>query len=822
SAEGEEVLSRLDRVGIMTTQVSELVAMAAKPPAGTEEQDSDRRHQTQIVELKAVGPGYPFYGTLVLDPPVPLDRLLHPGPETCGAAPCLGAVVQESLLIRMGLALGQRVNIGQATFVLTGLVRLEPDRMANAFSLGPRVMISREGLKAAELVKPGSRVRERRLLKLPEGMPFETVRTEMKERLSSDAVRVSGYRDAQPQLKRFLDQLSRYLGLIGLTALFIGGIGVAMSIHAFVRDKVRTIAILKTLGADTATVVRTYVVQALGLGVVGSVAGMAGGIILQLVLPPLLTDVFSAEILNQLGVSAELSSVSVWPLVKGGLLGLLATLLFSMWPLLGIRTIKPAAIFRQEVEAAPTEAASRWKRWRPRDPAQVFTALLLLIGLGGLSIWQAGAWKIGLLFIAGLSLAVLVLFGCATLVTSALARLPKPRSLALHYAVSNVVRPGGQTAGILLAIGLAVTIIITVSLVERALLRQVAETRPIDAPTFFFIDIQPDQKSDFVRVVDQHTGGVKPELIPVVRSRLHAIDGESVRVEEDQDESERGREENNDARQRQWYRSREYVLTYLDRLPKGNEILDGRWWSPEQAAQRPLLSVEEEAARAMQLRLGSLVEFDIQGTTVAAEVASIRKVDWGSFSTNFYMILSPGSLEGAPLTYIATIHVPPSQEVPIQQAVVAAFPNVSAIHVGDVIENFGRVLDRLSLALRAVALFCLLAAGVVMAAALAATRYRRLYESVIFKTMGATRSLLAGIFAAEYIMLGFVGGTVAAALSAALSWLVLRYIFDLSWTIEPIVLLSGLLLTIAVTLTVGCLSTFRLLGERPLTILRRE
>jgi putative ABC transport system permease protein len=819
SADGERVLATLNERGLVTTHISELVAMAARHGNGVPIQG---RRLTQIVELKAVDARYPLYGTLVVDPPQPLYRLLHPEAEACGAAPCLGAVVQESLLIRMGLVPGDRLKIGQAIFLVTGIVRMEPDRMANAFSLGPRVIVSREGLQAAELIKPGSRVRERRLLKLPEGTPLERMQSDVKERLAADSVRVSGYRDAQPQLKRFLDQLARYLGLIGLTALFIGGLGVAMSVHAFVREKMQTIAILKTIGAGTGTVVRVYLVQAVCLGFFGSLAGISAGVLIQAALPSLLTDVFTTDILHQLGVSPGLSAVSILPLVKGALLGLLTTLLFTMWPLLAIRDIKPASIFRRDIETTPAAADGRWwRRWGLHDRPKVLTGVTVLAGLGGLSVWQAGAWKIGLLFMGGLTLAVVMLFLCGTVLIGGLARLPKTSSLSLRYVVGNLVRPGGQTVGILIAIGIAVTIISTVSLVEQALLREVGDTRPVDAPTFFFIDIQPDQTTDFIGVVGRETGGVKPELTPLVRSRLHAINGMAVKLDDEQHGDDR-QDESTEDRRRQWYLSREYVLTYLDRLPKGNEIVQGHWWGPGDTATTPLVSVEEEAAKAMGVSIGSVMEFDIQGATVAAHVASIRKVDWGSFSTNFYMILSPGSLDGAPVTYVGTIHVPPAQEVPLQEAVVAAFPNVSAIHVGDVLDNFGRVLDRLSLAIRAVALFCLLAGGLVMAAALAGTRYRRLYESVIFKALGATRTLIGRIFALEYALLGLVGGIIAIGLSSALSWLVLVYLFELSWSLQPVVLGSALVLTMAVTVAVGFLGTFRLLGEKPLAILRHE
>jgi putative ABC transport system permease protein len=248
----------------------------------------------------------------------------------------------------------------------------------------------------------------------------------------------------------------------------------------------------------------------------------------------------------------------------------------------------------------------------------------------------------------------------------------------------------------------------------------------------------------------------------------------------------------------------------------------GEWWKPGEVFAKPMVSIEEEAAKHLGVDVGSTVAFDIQGAVVSAEVRSIRKVEWGNFSTNFYMILSPRSLDGAPVTYVATVRVSPEDEVPIQQAVVASFPNVSAIHIGDVLQNFARVLDRLSLAIRAVALFCVLAGGFVMAAALAATRYRRLYESVILKALGATRGLIARSFAAEYALLGGVAGLIGVFLGSLLSWAVLTYFFELTWSLQPGILISGVGLTVLLTLVVGFLSTYRLLGQRPLAVLRHE
>ena len=820
SLAGQAVLNSLTERDMVFTHVSELIAMTARTTQG-----SSGALSTQIIELKAVESAYPLYGAIRLDPAQSLDVLLHPDERRCGGHACFGAMVQESLLIRMGLSVGDHLKIGQAAFLITGIVRTEPDRIANAFSLGPRVLISQEGLRAAELMKPGSRVRERYLVKVSAGLPMESLLSELRGRLAADSARISSYRAAQPQLRQFLDQLSRYLGLIGLTALFIGGLGVGTSIHAFLRDKLRTIAILKAVGADSATVVSTYVVQAMFLGSVGSLAGILLGIGLQRMLPPLMAGLFASDLLDQLGVSLELSWSSIWPLMKGAALGLLSTLLFTLWPLLKIRDIHPGAIFRRDAEQTTLEqetSPSRWwVRWGLRDRLHVGTAGGIILGLCALSVWQAGSWSIGFLFLGALSLAIAILFVCARMFVRGLAWVPLPRVLSLRYAVGNVVRPGGQAAGIMVAIGIGAMMIVTVSLVEQALLHQVQENRPTDAPTFFFIDIQPDQAQEFVSLVHREMGHTNPELTPLVRSRLHAINGHGITAEEGSQKDEK-RTEGKEERGKQWYLTREYVLTFLEQLPKDNQLVKGEWWKPGQVFSTPQVSVEEEAATHLGLTIGSIVEFDIQGTTVSAEVSSIRTVEWGNFSTNFYMIFSPGALEGAPFTYVATVRVSPDQEVPLQQAVVASFPNVSAIHIGDVLEGFARVLDRLSLAIRAMALFCVLTGGLVMAAALAATRYRRLYESVILKALGATRGLIARAFAIEYVLLGAVAGLIGLTLGAVLSWATLRYVFDLPWSMHPRVLGSGLLLTMLLTLIVGFASTYRILGQRPLAVLRHE
>ncbi len=821
SPQGQAVLHSLSSRGISLTHVSELIAMTARTDSSTSGQP------TQIVELKAVEPAYPLYGTVRVEPQANLTELLSQQSGRCQDRPSFGVVVQESLLIKMGLRIGDCLKIGQGLFLITGVVRIEPDRMANAFSLGPRVLMSREGLQTAELIKVGSRIRERYLVKIPSNLAADPLLYELRGRLESDSARVSGYKDAQPQLKQFLDQLTRYLGLIGLTALFVGGLGVATSVHAFIREKLTTIAILKTIGADSQTIIRTYALQAMILGLAGSLIGLVIGVLLQQGLPRMIATLMASDLLDQLGFAEGGMGISPMPLVKGLALGLLSTLLFTLWPLLTVREVKPARIFRGDVAPLVTskirDNGRWWTAWREIDRVKAVTSLGIGLGLALLSMWQAGSWRVGGLFITAFAGAVLLLGLAARALLRVITTWPRPDPLILRQALGNVLRPGSQAVSITIAIGIGVMVVTTVSLVEQSLLAQVGENRPSDAPTFFFIDIQPDQTEDFLRLLHQRTNDPAPRLTPLVRSRLSAIKGEPIKLEATSEaEEQKAKAEAKKEQRKKWYLTREYVLTFLQDLPKDNTIVAGEWWKPGQTFTKPLISIEEEAATQLELKVGDSMEVDIQGAPVTGEIRSIRKVEWGNFSTNFYIIFSPGSLDGAPHTYVATVRVSPSEEVAVQQAVVATFPNVTAINMGDMLDSFAKVLDRLSLAIRAVALFCVLSGCFVMAAALAATRYRRLYESVILKALGATRTVIAQSFAVEYALLGALGGLLGTGLASVLSWAVLETVFDLSWSLQPGILTTGCAATVLLTVLVGFFSTYRILGQPPLAVLRHE
>jgi putative ABC transport system permease protein len=759
----------LARRGATVARVRELVAMARNPARGG----------ALLVELKAVDTAYPLYGRLDTAPARPLDTLLASG----------GVVVEEALLTRLGLGIDDPLTIGDATLTVTGVVRKEPDRAASLFTLGPRVLLSAASLDATGLMRPGSRVRHRTLVRLPAAIEPGAARAALVQAMADPAVRVATFDEAQPGLRRFFDQLTAYLRLVGLTSLFVGGIGVAAAVRAFLARKVATIAILRCVGANARTLTAVYSVQALALGLLGSLTGAALGTAAQLALGPLLQPFVPFEL------ESRPSAVAV---ATGLLAGVLATLLFALWPLLSARAVPPAILLRHPVDAGTV---------RPRRPWAV--AATIAGGLAALTLWQAGPLKIGAIFIGAAAGALGVLVVAAWGTRALAGRLPRPRSVAWRHGLGGLFRPGSQTIGVTVALGIGVTLLTAVALLERGLGRQLDLERRREAPSFFFVDVQPDQAETFTRTVTAVPGATAPALVPVIRARLRAINGEPIVRERWAGRADA------------WRVTREYVLTFADERPTGTVLTRGRWWTPGDRG-RAWISVEAEAARALGVDLGGTLTFDIQGLEVTAEVLSLRKVDWQTLGANFFVIFSPGPLDGAPFAYLGTARVPPEADNTVQERVAAGFPNVTVIPVRDVLQRVTGVLDRIAVAVRLVALFVLGAGLTVMAEALAQSRAQRLYESVLLRTLGATRGRVARAFAVEYGCLGLVAGLGGALTGALTAWIVLRFVLDIPPTLDAAPVAAALLASVALAVGVGFLGTFRLLGRKPLPVLRRE
>ena len=758
--------------GAVTTEIRELVGMARTPRDG----------KSALVELKAVGAAYPLYGRLEATPPGGLTERLAGG----------GALVEAPLLARLGLSVGDRIVIGTASFTVRGVVTREPDRASGVFSVGPRVLIAADALDRTGLVQFGSRVRHRTLVRLPAGTPAGHVREDLTRALDDPAVRIIAFDEGQGGLRRFFAQLTTYLGLVGLVSLLVGGIGVASAVRTFIRRRTPTIAILKCVGATSRMLFAIYLIQTLALGLAGSVLGAALGLVLQ----PL-----AIRALAGLAPFPLAPALDPGTLLRAIVMGVLTTGLVALWPLLSLRTIAPSVILRQDVE-----------RSRGRRPW--LAVLPIVAGLGGLALWQAGSLKIGGIFVLAALGALLGLAGLGRGVVRLARAVPRVRSLAWRQGMANLRRPGGQVGVVVTALGVGVMLLVAIGLLEDALDRQIDHEQRREAPSFFFIDVQADQRDDFARLVSG-AAGVSPALTPVVRARLASVKGEPV----GRPLVERRRAVGQDAL---WYLTREYVLTSLADAPSTNAIVRGRWWSATDAAGRPRASVEEAAAKALGVDVGDTLGFDVQGVGVDAVVTSIRKVDWQSFSANFFVIVSPGALEGAPTTFVATARVPETAETRVQDAVVAAFPNITVIPVRDILQRAAGILAQIAFAIRAIALFSIAAGLTVMTGTLVASRWQRLAESAILRMLGASRSAVARIFAVEYACLGAAAGLGGSALAALLAWIVERFVLEVPVALAPHVLALGVALAILTALAVGFLATFRILGQPPLAVLRGE
>jgi putative ABC transport system permease protein len=778
-ADAAAALERLAGAGAAVTVTREMAAMARHPARGA----------TLLVELKGVDDGYPLYGRLETAPAGPLSALLA---ERDGVA---GALVEGTLLERLGLRVGEPLEIGAARVVVRGVLVREPDRSASLVTLGPRVLVADRILDRTGLIRLGSRVRHRALVRLPGSTAPRVVAAELDRSIEDPGGRVTTFDEAQPGLRRFFEQLAAYLGLVGLSSLLVGGVGVAAAVTTLVRRQRLAIAVLKCLGADSRLLLATYLTQVGVVGAVASVAGAALGLGAQPVI---------ARVLAPLAPVRLEATWDPWTLLRAVLLGTLVTLLCALWPILEVRAVPASLVLRREVEAAGFRARRPW-----------LATLPIVAALAGLAVWQAGSWTLGGIFIGA---TVVALAGLA-LLGRGLARLatvlPPAAGLALRHGLANLRRPGGHTVRVVAALGMGVMLLVAVGLLEGSLHRQLDHERRRDVPSFFFVDIQPDQREAFARAVAAAGVDARPALVPVVRARLSAVDGTPVT-------RELVARRRAAAPDKIWLLTREYALTWAPEAPAGDRVTRGRWWTPAEAAARPRVSVEEDAARYLGVDLGGILTFDVQGVAVDVEVMSVRKVDWQSLSTNFFMILSPGALDGAPATWVATARVPAGAEARIQDAVVAALPNVTAIPVRAILTQLGRVLDQLAFAVRLIALFAIAAGVAVMAGALAASRYQRLYESVVLKMLGATRATVARAFAVEYACLGLAAGAGGTALAALLAWIVVRFVLEAPWSLDPLALALGVTAPPALSVAIGLGATFRLLGRRPLPVLRGE
>jgi putative ABC transport system permease protein len=753
--------------------VVEMRAMA-RPEHGT---------KRALVEMKAVDGTYPLVGTVGLVPAQPLAAALA---QRNGA---WGAAVDANLLSRLDLKLGDRVRIGDAVFEIRATVAHEPDRVATVFSLGPRFLVAAPALDATGLVRPGSRIHYHTRVLLAPAIDGEAWIETVKKTFPKAGWRIRGLDAAAPGVQRFIERMTLFLTFVGLTALLVGGIGVGNAVKSYLDGKTATIATMKCLGAPSALVFRVYLVQVAALALVGIAFGLVVGAAL-----PLAGLKVAAAWLPVRPVAA----IYPLPLALGAAFGLLTALTFALWPLARARDVSAAGLFRDLV--APARA-------RPRRSDGLLVVLGVL-ALAGLTIATASDRYFAYWFVGGALVTVAALrAGAAGLIAGA-GRLKGGRSATGRLGVANIHRPGNATPSVVLSLGLGLSVLVAISLIEGNLSHQIDERLPDEAPAFFFIDIQPDQARPFDGVVSAVEGARGLRRVPSLRGRIVKIAGVAV-------------EDADIAPGSTWAVRGDRALTYAAEIPTDTRITAGEWW-PADYRGPPLISLDAGLARGFGVDLGDTLTLNVLGREFTAAIASLREIDWRSLRFDFAIIFAPGTLEGAPHSHIAAVNAAPAAEEAVERAVAQAFANVSAIRVREALEAAARILDGIGQGVRSTALISILAGALVLGGAVAAGPRRRIYDAVVFKVLGATRTTVLKAFVVEYAILGLATGAIAALVGMLTAWAVVTFLMNMAWTFLPGVVAATVAAAVVLTLAAGFAGTWRAMGQKSAPHLRNR
>jgi len=736
-----------------------------------------------LIELKAIDRTYPLYGTTTLSPAQDLDTALK---ESNGV---WGAVAAQSLLDRLGLKLGDTIRIGEGRFVLRAVLAHEPDSVSGGFELGPRVMVADGALASTGLIVPGTLIEHAYRVRLPQGADLHAFIAAARERFPEAGWRIRSFADAAPNLQQLLDRLTVFLTLVGLTALLVGGVGIGNAVESYLREKIATIATLKCLGAPLRLVFTTYLLQILLLSLAGIGLGVVLGALAPYAAAPFLPSVLPVE--------ARIALYPI-PLLLATAYGLLATLAFASWPIGTACQVRAASLFRSLVEPV---------RGRPG----LLPALIAGIagpGLAVLALATASDRVVAAWFVLGAVGALAVFRVAAWAIMRAASLAGRPHQPGLRLALANLHRPGAATASVVASLGLGLAVLVAVALVHGNLMHELDDSVPQRAPSFFFIDIQPNQIAAFDRLLAGMKGVSDVHQVPSLRGRISALNGVPV---------ERAFV-GPDAR---WATSSERGLTYAASLPPGSRLADGKWW-PADYRGPPLVSFAADLARGMKLKIGDTITVNVLGRDLTATIANLRDIDWSSLNINFAMVFSPGPLDDAPQSFIATARTDAAREAELERAVTDAFPNVSAIGVKDALATLSNIVAAIATAIRITAAATLAAGALVLAGAIAAGHRRRVYEAVVLKVLGATRRQVAGSFLIEYALMGLAASFLAAIIGSIAAYFLLTRVMHAPWSFRVGDVAATTILATAFTLLAGFAGTWRALGAKAAPFLRNE
>ena len=760
-------------------RLSEIVTLRSMARSGDGAQQS-------LIELKAVDAAYPLAGAVRLSPAQPLAAALD---ERDGV---FGAAVEAPVASRLGLALGDRFRIGEAELQLRALIEREPDLEGGGLVFGPAVLIATAALDRTRLIRPGAIVAYDYRLLLPPGADPAQWIAAAKARFPEAGWRLRSAAEASPALQRFLSRIGLFLSLVGVTTLLVGGIGIGNAVAGFVAGKSETIATLKCLGAPTRLIFLACLAQVLAFALVAIAAALVFGALAPPLAAPLL---------------ARLLPVSLPPgpyplaLAEAAAAGLLATLAFSLIPLAAVGRIVPGALFRDAIAPAPRRPA----------PAAVAATALAAVGLAGLVVATAADRATALWYVAGIAAAFAAFRLLGGAVAAAARRLARVRRIAarpiLRLALANLGRPGAPTGRAVMSLGIGLSVLAAVALVEGNLAAAIDARLAEGAPADFVIDIQPGQLAGFLATIAA-VPGIRVETVPMLRGRITRLNGVPV-------------ERAKIAPEAQWAVRGDRGLTYAARPPDGAELTAGAWW-PAGYRGPPLISFDEALARGMGLGVGDTLTVNLLGREITGRIANLRHIEWARLGINFAIVFAPGTLEAAPQTHLAAVYGDDAAAETALRRAGARFPNITAIPVREALARIERVVAAIATALRLVGLVTLAAGMLVLGGAIAAGHRRRVYEAVVLKVLGATRGTVALAFLVEHGLVGAAAAVAAALVGSVAAYAVVTGPMRSDWVFLAAPLAATLALALAIALGLGFAGTWRALGARPAPLLRRD
>ncbi|NKM32394.1 ABC transporter permease [Rhizobium laguerreae] len=761
--------------GLGSVSLSTGLRSMARKPDGSDQ---------ALVEVKAVDDAYPLYGKFVAEPDYPLAALLS------GQGGTYGAVAAPLLLDRLGLAIGDELLLGNVKLSITGTVKTEPDALSEGFGFAPRLLVSRQALQASGLIQTGSLVEHAYKIRLDDKGSMSGIQARASKEFPSAGWAIRTSDRAAPSLTENITRFSQFLTLVGLTALIVGGVGVANAVRAFLDSKRTTIATFKCLGAPAQVVVLIYLFQIAIIALGGILIGLVIG-----ALSPMLAAQFLAQFLP---VS---TAPTLYPgaLLLATLFGILTTLAFAILPLGHAREVPATALFREQGFEA---------RHLPSWP-YILLAALFMAGLAGLAILTAYDRFIAVVFVGAIVFAFVVLRLVAALIAWLARRSPRVNSPALRLAIGNIHRPGALTPSVVLSLGLGLALLVTLTLIDGNLRQQLTGRMNEGAPNFFFVDIQSVEVGAFRDLVQGQAPKGKLVEVPMLRGRIIAFNGEDVT-------------KMNVPAAGRWVLNGDRGITYAETLPENAALTEGKWWDKDYSGE-PLVSFSSEEAHELGLKLGDKVTVNVLGRNITAKIANLRRVEWESLSINFVMVFSPNTFRGAPHAWLATLTDPsstPAEDAAILKSVTNTYPTITSVRVKDAIDIVNQLVAQLATAIRAAASVALIASILVLAGALAAGNRARTHDAVVLKTLGATRAMLIRAFSYEYLILGLATAIFALIAGSAAAWFIVARIMRLPSAFLPDV--AGLTLVTALVLTVGIglIGTWRILGQKAAPVLR--